>query len=659
MQAFRTLAAVAVLSFSTAAYSTQSGGLTVSHFETLQNLNFVASGAAGNQKLSAAAGSVLKFDALGQTFELALNSNQHLLPAGARATLPSGVQLFRGNLAGRPDSWVRIVTVDGVPSGLIWDGQQLLAIEAPGDGVVATTEPVIYRLADTYMESGNLGCGVTMSGNNGDGMYKAMVGEIGAAIAQAPGAVSQIEFGAIGDFEFFNTIAGDPATAIATRLNNVDGIFSAQLGVQIVIQETEIFSDANDPFSDTTAPTTLLMELGTYRLNTPNQRSQGLTHLFTGRDLDGNTVGFAYGGTLCLAEFGAGLTEGLNGATTDSLVAAHEIGHNFGAPHDAEPGSNCENELPDFLMAPSINGSNQFSTCSISEMQPLIAAAFCITPLPGTDMTIALSGSAPAPLLGNSATINFSVTNLGTDPADNVAVSVALPGVVTFLSAAAPPGSCTSGAGTVDCLLGTVAGGGGSTVTISTISSAAGTGAFDASVSADLDDDPGNNQVSVPVTVIPAVELVIDPPAAIPGSVNGSGSISLTMENQSILDATGVNLTVNLGAGLQADSASWPLGNCSVSAQQVSCQAATFANQSSASLAMGFTATAEGALTYSVSLTAAETDSNPANNSANGVVNVNTPGGGGGGEEEDSGAGAVGLEVLLLLCLGLRRRRFP
>ena len=63
-------------------------------------------------------------------------------------------------------------------------------------------------------------------------------------------------------------------------------------------------------------------------------------------------MGVAYSSALCSTRFGAGLSEGNAGAMFDSLVAAHEIGHNFGAPHDGKAGSACESEMGDFIMAP-------------------------------------------------------------------------------------------------------------------------------------------------------------------------------------------------------------------------------------------------------------------------------------------------------------------
>ncbi len=643
MRAFRWSVACLIFTISSPSFGAQLDGITLSHHETLQRLSIQGSGPV-----------TLSFDALGRSFDIQLQPNTRLLSAESRAALADGVMAYRGELAGNPDSWTRIVIADGMPRGLIWDGEQLFAIEAPGDSVVSSATPLIYRIADTIIAQGTMTCGSSELSGDGTATYSALVSELGTAMAQGAGAVSEINIGAIGDFEFTSAQGGDAgaSAAILTRLNNVDGIFSAQLGVQINVPVIETFSAAADPFTDVTDPSLFLDEVATYRRNSAAQNSQGLTHLYTGRNLDGSTVGIAYSGALCSRNFGAGLSTGNNGATFDSLVAAHEIGHNFGAPHDGVVGSPCEAEPSTFLMATTLNGSDQFSACSITEMQDDIAAASCITQLPGVDIRIALSGQPPTVLLGNSATVTFDVTNNGTDPSINTITTVTLPANVSFLSAGASMGSCIDGAGTVTCVLGDVAGGSGATVTISSISTTVGTGTMNAAVVADVDDDPTNNSDSVLVTVDPAVNLVVNSPVSRQIDVDQSTTVSVALDNLSILDATGVTMNVILGIGLQADSVSWSIGSCSITGQQIDCLASVFAAQSSSTLSIGVTGLTSGAKVYTTTLSSNEVDADPSNNTASGTVNVNTPSSGGGGA-----MGMIFLLLLGLLAISRKNRR--
>ncbi|MCH7503941.1 MAG: hypothetical protein IIA10_11405 [Proteobacteria bacterium] len=645
MRAFRLTVACIVFSISSVSLGAHSDGIFLSHYEPLQRLTIQTGIGEFDQKLQAAGPVNLSFDALGRSFDIQLEPNTRLLPAESRAVLAGGVTPYRGQLTGKPGSWARIVIAGGMPRGLIWDGEQLFAIEAPGDSLVSSPSPIIYRLADAVIAPGTMSCGTSVAfGSNGAAMYQSLVAELNIAMAQGAGAVSEINFGAIGDFEFTSAQGGDANanTAILTRLNNVDGIYSQQLGVQINVPVVETFATAADPFSDVTDPSDFLIEVAAYRRGTAAQNSQGLTHMFTGRNLDGSTVGIAYSSALCSRNFGAGLTQGTGGAAFDSLVAAHEIGHNFGAPHDGEAGSACEAEPSTFLMATTLNGNDQFSACSIVEMQDDIAAASCITQLPGVDIRIALSGQPPTVLLGNSATVTFDVTNNGTEPSVNTITTVTLPGNVSFVSSGASMGLCTDGAGTVTCVLGDVAGGSGATVTVSTITTAVGTGTFNAAVVADVDDDITNNQDSVLLTVDPAVNLTVTPQASTQINVDQSTTVAVALANLSILDATGVTISVILGVGLQPDTASWSIGTCSIAGQQIDCQASLFAAQSSSTLSIGVTGLTSGAKNYTTTLSSNEVDADPSNNTATGTVNVNTP---------SSGGGAMNMIFLWLLGL--------
>ena len=301
MKAFTWIAVSAVLAISANVAAAPAGRMTVSHYEPLQRLSIAGKDGAAAQKAGAPESATLSFDALGKTFDLRLQPNRALLGATARSPIANTVAAYRGSLDGKPNSWARIVVHEGAPSGLVWDGEQMYVIESPHDTSLPISVPVVYRLADTYIEPGSISCGMAAMSGNGAATLQKLVGELSGAIAQAQGAVEEINLGAIGDFEFTSAKGGDSAAAaaITTRLNNVDGIFSQQLGVQINVQEIETFSDSMDPFSDTGAANELLTEVAAYRNATPEQRAQGLTHLYTGRNLNTTTEGIAFSGVLC------------------------------------------------------------------------------------------------------------------------------------------------------------------------------------------------------------------------------------------------------------------------------------------------------------------------------------------------------------------------
>ena len=650
----------------------QAAAISLSHHEPLQRLSISGSSTVGSQKIGAVGPVEMNFDALGRSFELELSPNGRLLDT-ARDLAGNTVIPYRGTLAGNANSWVRIVVADGVPAGLIWDGSELFAIERPGDNIVGSDSTIIYRLADAMIASGSMTCGAGGSLTNGGAVYKTLTAELSATTAQAEGAVSEIDIGIVADAEFFARHGNNSQQRIIDRMSLVDGYFSEQVGIQINWPLVQIFTDPSNgsyPFTatvsvgdDVPASDNLLDQLADFRNSEPNQHANGLTHLWTGKDIEGrggnrSTVGIAYQGALCRQRFGAGLSEGLGNTTFDSLVAAHEIGHNFGAPHDGQSGSACESVdtsgRNEYLMEPSLNGSSTFSQCSLEQMADDIAQASCITPLPSVDMSFGVGGSLPAVLLGNTATITFDVVNLGTEEAANVVADFMLPANVSLAAAAASLGTCTDGGGMVNCAIGNVQGSTTVTVTLTSDTVAIGSGTFDASVSADIDDDTTNNLSSLTLTVDPAVNLSVTPPSTQQLAVDRSTGLTALLENTSVLDATGVTLNIALSSGLRVDSASWPLGACTVSNTQVDCDGASFGALSNVTLSLGVTALTEGSKTINFSMSSAEDEADPSNNTASATLNV-TP-----SQEESSGGGAV---LWLLPLLGLfafrRRRLFP
>jgi uncharacterized repeat protein (TIGR01451 family) len=304
-------------------------------------------------------------------------------------------------------------------------------------------------------------------------------------------------------------------------------------------------------------------------------------------------------------------------------------------------------------MEASLTNSSQFSQCSLDQMADDIANASCITPLPSVDMSFGLDDPAPDVLLGNTATVTFDVINAGTLPATNVMADFTLPTNVSLILAAASMGSCTDGAGVVSCAIGNVDGTTTITVTLTSDTVAVGSGTFNASVSADIDDDTNNNQSSLTLTVQPAVNLVVTPPSTRQLSVDQSTGLTALIENTSILDATGVTLSVSLSPGLRADSASWPLGSCTVSGSQIDCQGGTFAAQSNTTLSIGVTAVTEGTKTLNITLSSVQAEADPGNNTASATVNVGTP------AQAESGGGSAGVWLLTILgLLAIGRRRF-
>lgn len=626
-----------VLSAATLTFGNAHAGSRLQYFEPLQSMEVDTRS--------------LRFNAFSRSFNIELQTNNRISRA-SQANTDNPVAAYQGRLIDNPDSWVRIVVANGQPRGLIWNGSEMYSIEtSAGHGGM----PVIFRIADLIIEPGTMQCGDIGNAENGAELLMSVVGEISNAAQSGPGATSQIDIGVIGDFEFTSDKGANVNAELVTRLNNVDGIFSEQLAVQLNVGDIETYPNNDDPFTDELDAGQLLDELADHRQGTPAQNANGLTHLFTGRDLDGTTVGVAFGGALCLNRFGAGLTQGTNTAALDSLIAAHEIGHNFGAPHDGTSGSACETTAQDFLMAPSLNGSDTFSACSIVEMQDDVANAPCITPLAVSEVAVFAGSVQPTTLLGNTIGASFDVSSLGASTADNVSIDVSIPNNVTLQSATASVGTCTSGAGNVSCAIGNLAGSSSATVTITATAAAVGDAMFMATVSADVDTNANNNQASLQVQIDPAVELGVTAASQSSLAVNQSTVLTLSLANGATISATNVNLTLEFTGGVRVDSAVWAQGSCTIDVLDVTCLANAIAAQANSTITIGLTGLSVGTHFYAVALSANEPDISPANNIANGSIEVT-----GGSSNDSGGSGAVGILFIALLGgVGLSRRRRP
>lgn len=411
----------------------------------------------------------LGFDAYGRRFTALLERNARVMLDGAGTGAA-----YRGTIAGLPGSWIRLTRTGSDLHGLIWDTSDLYVIEPVAEArAFLVTAPagaagghVIYRLSDTLVDLGPGYCSALDPDSpdpvaTGLSTFKAITTELKSQLVlqRAPGAARSMSLSALGDDSFLQRFASaaEARDAVLVRLNNVDGIFSEQVGVELQIRDIELYEGTTDPFTQTTVANDLLAELGRIRNGSSALRADGLTHLFTGRNLDGNTVGIAYINALCSRSFGVGLTEIRGrGAVLESLIAAHEIGHNFGAGHDGV--GECAATASDaFIMSPQSRiGNDTFSQCSVNVMSRSVATAGCIGALPPPDAEVSFSQPPATLTLEQSFSWSLTVTNGGGQQTPSATVTLTLPATFVVEDASTIGGSCSSGTGSIQCTLGAV-----------------------------------------------------------------------------------------------------------------------------------------------------------------------------------------------------------
>jgi len=465
-----------------------------------------------------------QFDAYGRRFTLELENNDVILgklPAARKAQL-AGFHLWRGRLTGVAGSWVRLTETAGRYEGVIWDGQDLYsitqyarvadALSTPLD--VAGDQTVTYRLGDSRGLLPPRFCGLDSSQASADRppleQYKSLVTELQTQAAAAAVIGDQMEISLIADDEYAMWQAGDPVPGMLSHFNIVQGIFAEQVGVVLVPTDIRQVGGAGNPLTATTSAA-LLTQLATYRSNTPAVRQRGLAHLITGKALEADVAGTGYIGVLCDATRGVSLSEGDRNGGLDgfasSLIMAHEIGHNFGAPHDGETGSACASTPQNFLMAPQYNGSATFSQCSLAQIAPVVAGARgkCVTPAQYADTDI-----APIPTnlqfeTGNDYVIPLQLRVQGTQAAPDATVVIDVDSLL-IQSLSSAQGNCSIDGSRATCNIGNVPVGETRALTLTVRATTARD--YILSVTSDAGNDPfkDNNERRVSLHVISGVD---------------------------------------------------------------------------------------------------------------------------------------------------------
>jgi len=336
----------------------------------------------------------LELAGFGKHWMLTLDPNDSMfsaLGADARHAVEGRDNLFlAGQVPGVPGSWVRLSRVDGRWSGGFDDGRELYLIdranglELPAGRSAAPGETLLYRFSDLDLGSILLHRPLSTADRpSAPADYSEFLGHLREIVALDGSAAFLMPITVVTDTQFNGSFGVNTAAVVAARSNFIDGLYSSQLGTGILLLHHEPLAE-NGPLIATDA-STLLSQFRQFMSSGDGAPIpfQGLAHLFTSRTRDGSIAGIAFLGVLCNTGFGYGVDWNLSNETTNGLVFAHEVGHNFNAPHDGQDA--CASEPFRGIMNPSINGSQQFSNCSLQQMSGAVANANCLVPNPFLD----------------------------------------------------------------------------------------------------------------------------------------------------------------------------------------------------------------------------------------------------------------------------------
>ncbi len=565
----------------------------------------------------AAGTGAISFDAYGRRFNLELINNDRVtskLPAQRKARL-SGYRILRGALPDQPGSWVRLTAYAGRIEGAIWDGKDFYVVTTLGGIAANLTTPiaaapeqtVVYRLSDTIDAFPRGTCPVStvddgVAPNDGLSQYRGMVAELAVRQLESAPMPLQIEISLIGDAPFQSKYT-DPTFELLARHNVIDGVYAEQVGLLILPTDLRLIASAQDPFTSTD-PSGLLGQLSTFRNQDPISRARGITHLMTGRILDGDTVGIARLGGVCSAVDGISLTESSGNPTRDGLIMSHELGHNFGAVHDGTGA--CASAGGNYIMSPSLNFSRNFSQCSLDTMRPVIQTAQCVTAASYGDIEIDETGARFVVEFDSPLVVPYNVRSTGTLPAQDAKLIVTAPPNFTFVTASLPS-NCVVAGDTATCDFGTIPAGEERNLSLTLLPATMTLSTIEARVTASNNPSTHNDRQSRQVEIIPNADasLTLDRST---GSVLIGGSVDFTIVVKSLRSHATQNTVVQFynsgGNPMQIESATVSGATCTHDQISARCELGALDSGVTRTITIRAKATAVGSTTMTATVSA-------------------------------------------------------
>lgn len=246
---------------------------------------------------------------------------------------PGPVKTYRGHVNG----------LEGAQVAGVLEEIGLTAIVLLEDGTKYVIEPLVERVAgagfedhavfrsDEVISEVETSCGVVANADDDPwaNMDREDMTERGLNMKVA-------EVGCDTDVQFLNALGSEAAatTRIEAIINGVNTQYENQVGITHEITTIILRTSEPDPYTSTNIDTTL-GQLRTQWLSVHDNIQRDMAHLFSGKNFDGSTIGLAWVGVVCNSNLHYAVSETFQrssfGCKTD--LVAHEMGHNWNAPH--------------------------------------------------------------------------------------------------------------------------------------------------------------------------------------------------------------------------------------------------------------------------------------------------------------------------------------
>ena len=332
---------------------------------------------------------------------------------------PGPIRTFRGKVHALNEAEARFTVDEDTFEGVIITPDELYFIEPAQKYVPSANQSdfVLYKASDIKESFGT--CGVTLDGEIRE-TGKSLIPQNSRDTSAQPEATSSfvIELATEADFEYVTAFGGSSGAnnEILSIMNQVEGVYQSELGLTftITVSRQHTWNTTNDPYSSTNSDTILDNEFIPYWNANFSSIHRDIAHMWTGKDMDGSTIGLSYVGVVCQSpQSSYGISQKLSNSPAKFIVTAHEIGHNFSAQHSDEAG---HTECANTIMQSRIGSGFTFCQFSIDEITVYANAhSSCLIGLPDLTITAGTQYVTPTSVVaGSNVTAGCSEDNSGT-----------------------------------------------------------------------------------------------------------------------------------------------------------------------------------------------------------------------------------------------------